>query len=176
VRVTGHHNLVLANIKDEDVGAVQAMLDEYKLPTDKGIAPLRRLEMACPALPLCGLALSEAERYMPSMMDALEAAGHGDAKVIIRMTGCPNGCARSSSSEIGLIGKGPGRYVIHTGGDYNGTRMNELLLPVVKEADVVPTLAALLTLWKAQREEGEHFGDWSKRVGVEALREMLEAE
>ncbi|MCF6286048.1 MAG: NADPH-dependent assimilatory sulfite reductase hemoprotein subunit [Candidatus Hydrogenedentes bacterium] len=176
VRVTAHHNLVLANIKDEDVDTVQAMLDEYKLPTDKGIAPLRRLEMACPALPLCGLALSEAERYMPSMMDGLIAAGHGDAKVIIRMTGCPNGCARSSSSEIGLIGKGPGRYVIHTGGDYNGTRMNELLLPVVKEADVVPTLAALLTLWKEKRTEGEHFGDWSKKVGVEALREMLETE
>ena len=176
VRVTGHHNLVLANIKDEDVDAVQAMLDEYKLPTDQGIAPLRRLEMACPALPLCGLALSEAERYMPTMMDGLEAAGHGDAEVIIRMTGCPNGCARSSSSEIGLIGKGPGRYVIHTGGDYNGTRMNELLLPVVKEEDVVPTLSALLSLWKEKREEGEHFGDWSKKVGVEALREMLGVE
>jgi len=176
VRVTAHHNLVLANIKDADVDAVQAMLDEYKLPTDKGITTLRRLEMACPALPLCGLALSEAERYFPSVMDALEAAGHGDADVIIRMTGCPNGCARSSSSEIGLVGKGPGRYVIHTGGCYNGTRMNELLLPVVKEEDVVPTLAALLTLWKAKRAEGERFGDWSKKVGVEALRDMLDAE
>jgi sulfite reductase (ferredoxin) len=176
VRVTAHHNLVLANIKDEDVDAVQAMLDEYKLPTDKGIATLRRLEMACPALPLCGLALSEAERYMPSMMDGLEAAGHGDADVIIRMTGCPNGCARSSSSEIGLIGKGPGRYVIHTGGCYNGTRMNELFLPVVKEEDVVPTLSALLSLWKSSSAEGERFGDWSKTIGVDALRGLLETE
>lgn len=176
VRVTAHHNLVLANIKDEDVAAVQAMLDEFMLPTDKGISTLRRMEMACPALPLCGLALSEAERYFPKVMEGLEAAGHGDANVIIRMTGCPNGCARSSSSEIGLIGKGPGRYVIHTGGCYNGTRMNELLLPVVKEDDVVPNLAALLGLWKAHREEGELFGDWSKKVGVEALRELLEAE
>ena len=176
VRVTGHHNLVLANIKDEDVDAVQAMLDKYKLPTDKGIATIRRMEMACPALPLCGLALSEAERYFPSVMDGLEAAGHGDSVVVIRMTGCPNGCARSSSSEIGLIGKGPGRYVIHTGGCYNGTRMNELLLPVVKEDDVVPTLAALLSLWKAHQAEGEGFGDWSKKVGVEKLREMLDAE
>lgn len=175
VRVTAHHNLVLANIQDADVDAVQAMLDEYKLPTDRGISTLRRLEMACPALPLCGLALSEAERYLPSVMDGLEAAGHGDADVIIRMTGCPNGCARSSSSEIGLIGKGPGRYVIHTGGCYNGTRMNELLLPVVKEEDVVPVLAALLDLWKEKRADGERFGDWSKKVGVEALRAMLDA-
>ncbi len=175
VRVTAHHNLVLANIKDADVDAVQAMLDEYKLPTDKGITTLRRLEMACPALPLCGLALSEAERYFPSVMDALEEAGHGDADVIIRMTGCPNGCARSSSSEIGLIGKGPGRYVIHTGGCYNGTRMNELFLPVVKEEDVVPNLAGLLSLWKENRAEGEGFGDWSKKVGVETLRTMLDA-
>lgn len=176
VRVTAHHNLVLANIKDADVDAVQTMLDEYKLPTDKGITTLRRLEMACPALPLCGLALSEAERYFPSVMDALELAGHGDCDVIIRMTGCPNGCARSSSSEIGLIGKGPGRYVIHTGGCYNGTRMNEILLPVVKEEDVVPTLGGLLSLWKANRAEGERFGDWSQKVGVDALRGMLESE
>lgn len=176
VRVTAHHNLVLANIKDEDVDAVQAMLDEYKLPTDKGISTLRRLEMACPALPLCGLALSEAERYFPAVVEGLEAAGHGDADVIIRMTGCPNGCARSTSSEIGLVGKGPGRYVIHTGGCYNGTRINELLLPVVKEDDVIPTLSGLLNLWKAHRAEGERFGDWSKQVGVEKLREMLDAE
>ena len=176
VRVTAHHNLVLANIKDEDVDAVQAMLDEYKLPTDKGISTLRRLEMACPALPLCGLALSEAERYFPSVVEGLEAAGHGDANVIIRMTGCPNGCARSNSSEIGLVGKGPGRYVIHTGGCYNGTRVNEILLPVVKEEDVIPNLAGLLNLWKAHRAEGEGFGDWSKNIGVEKLREMLDAE
>lgn len=176
VRVTAHHNLVLANIPDAEVDAVQAMLDEYKLPTDKGISTLRRLEMACPALPLCGLALSEAERYFPQVMEELEAAGHGDAEVIIRMTGCPNGCARSTSSEIGLVGKGPGRYVIHTGGCYNGTRLNEILLPVVKEPDVVPTLVALLNLWKAERAEGERFGDWSKKVGVEALKEKLDAE
>ncbi len=176
VRVTAHHNLVLANIKDADVDAVQAMLDEYKLPTDKGISTLRRLEMACPALPLCGLALSEAERYFPAVVEGLEAAGHGDADVIIRMTGCPNGCARSNSSEIGLVGKGPGRYVIHTGGCYNGTRINEILLPVVKQDAVVPNLAALLSLWKAQRAEGERFGDWSKKVGPEKLRELLEAE
>ncbi len=176
VRITPHDNVILANIKDEDIDAVQACLDEYGLPTDKGISQIRRMEMACPALPLCGLALSESERIIGTFMQGLEDAGHGDADVCIRMTGCPNGCARSSSSEIGLIGKGPGRYVLHTGGDFNGTRMNEMLIPVMKEAEVVPTIARLLTLWKEQAEEGERFGDWSKRVGTEKLRELLELE
>jgi sulfite reductase (ferredoxin) len=176
VRVTAHHNLVLANIKDQDVDAVQAMLDQYKLPTDKGISTLRRLEMACPALPLCGLAQSEAERYLPSLMDALEAAGHGDADVIIRMTGCPNGCARSSSSEIGIIGKGVGRYAVHTGGCYNGTRLNEQFIGTVKEEEMPAIMGGLLTLWKANRADGERFGDWSQKIGVDALRAMLDAE
>lgn len=174
VRVTPHHNLILANIKDEDVAGVQAMLDEYGLPTDKGISTLRRMEMACPALPLCGLAQAEAERAFPDFMAALEAAGHGDADVSIRMTGCPNGCARSSSSEIGLIGKGPGRYQLLVGGDYNGARLNENLYSVIKIDDAITTIARLLDLWKAQRNDGERFGDWSHRLGAEKLLEMLE--
>lgn len=175
VRVTPHHNLILANINDADIDTVQAMLDEYRIPTDKGIATIRRMEMACPALPLCPLAQSESERIMPTFMDGLEKAGHGDADVIIRQTGCPNGCARSSSSEIGIIGKGVGRYVLLTGGEYNGTRLNQILLPTIKDEDIVPTISRLLDLWKAERAEGERFGDWSHRVGVEALREKLAA-
>ncbi|MBI1317568.1 MAG: NADPH-dependent assimilatory sulfite reductase hemoprotein subunit [Candidatus Hydrogenedens sp.] len=176
VRVTPHHNIVLANIKDADVADVQALIDQYKMPTDKGIATLRRMEMACPALPLCGLATSEAERYMPTLMDQLEAAGFGNEEVIIRMTGCPNGCARSSSSEIGLIGKGPGRYTLTVGGDYLGTRVNEKLIVTIKEDDIAPTIGKLLTLWREQRSEGEYFGDWSKRVGVPALQAALGVE
>jgi len=173
VRVTPHHNIILAGIKDADVADVQALIDQYKIPTDKGVSALRRLEMACPALPLCGLATSEAERYMPTLMDQLEAAGFGNEDVIFRMTGCPNGCARSSSSEIGLIGKGPGRYTLTVGGDYLGTRVNEKLMATIKEEDIAPTIGKLFTLWHEQRDEGERFGDWSKRVGVPALLEAL---
>ena len=173
IRVTPHNNIILANIRDEDIEAVQALLDDFGLPTDKRVSKLRRMEMACPALPLCPLALSEAERQMPSLMQGLEEAGYADADVCIRITGCPNGCARSQSAEIGLVGKGPGRYVLHTGGDYNGTRLNELLIPVVMVDDVVPTIAQLLGMWQAQRQEDEQFGDWSHRLGVVQLRKQL---
>lgn len=176
VRITPHHNMILANIRDEDVDAVQACLDEFNLPTDKGISTIRRMEMACPALPLCGLAQAESERVFPDVMAGLEKAGHGDAPVVIRMTGCPNGCARSSSSEIGLIGKGPDRYVLTVGGDYNGARFNEILIPTLKMPDVVPTISALLTAWKDQRAEGETFGDWSHKQGVDALRDLIGVE
>ncbi len=173
VRLTPHHNIILANIKDEDVARVQHLLAEYNIPTNDGVSNLRRYEMACPALPLCHLATSEAERYMPKLMEQLEAAGHGDDDVMIRMTGCPNGCARSSSSEIGLIGKGPGRYTLCVGGDYLGTRVNQKFIATIKEQDIVPTISKLLTLWKDQRNEGEYFGDWSARVGVPQLKELV---
>lgn len=175
VRLTPHHNIVLADIKDADVARVQALLDEHKIPTDKGVSPLRRYEMACPALPLCHLAQGEAERYMPTLMEQLESAGFADEDVMIRMTGCPNGCARSSSSEIGLIGKGPGRYTLCVGGDYFGTRVNEKLINTIKEPDIVPTLSILLSTWKDERNPGEYFGDWSARVGIAKLRELVGA-
>lgn len=174
VRVTPHQNLILSHIRDEDVPAVQAMLDEFGIPTDRNLPTLRRKEMACVALPLCNLATSEAERVMPSIMRGLVEAGFGDEDVMIRITGCPNGCARSSSCEIGIIGKGPERYVLAVGGDYLGTRLNQILYAAIDYKDLVPTIGRLLTLWKEHRAPGERFGDWSHRVGVEALRQMLE--
>lgn len=173
VRVTPHHNIVLANIKDEDVHAVQQLLNEYKLPTDKGISTLRRLEMACPALPLCGLAMSESERVFPAIMDGLEKAGHADDKVIIRMTGCPNGCARSASAEIGLVGKGVKQYLLTVGADFVGTRVNETLMPKLKEDEIVPRVSQMLNLWKEHRADGEGFGVWAHRTGIEKLRELM---
>lgn len=171
MRATPHHNMILANIPDADVAAVQAMLDEYGLPTDKNVSPLRAREMACPALPLCPLALAEAERALPGIMEELEALGHGDAEVSIRMTGCPNGCARSATAEIGIVGSGKDRYVLQTGGDHNGTRLNTLFAADLKPVDLAPAIGRLLDLWKQERAPGEGFGAWSHRVGVESLRE-----
>lgn len=176
VRMTPHHNVVLANIKDEDVDAVQAMLDEYRIPTDKGIGTLRRMEMACPALPYCGLALSEAERAMPAFIQALEDAGHGDDDVSIRMSGCPNNCSRPASAEIGIVGQGKGQYTVSVGGEFVGTRLNNVLTEKVKFDDLAPMVSDLLNMWKHERQNGERFGDWSYRVGLEELRNRIEAQ
>ncbi len=174
VRLTAHHNIVLANIADADKAAIQALLDEHKIPTDKGISPLRRLEMACPALPLCGLALSEAERELPKIIEKIEELGHADANVIIRMTGCPNSCARPETAEIGIIGRGPNKYNLYAGADPLGTRMNFLIAESVVGEDVAPKICSMLSAWKA--EQNGHrvsFGDWANGKGVEALQQLL---
>ncbi|MCL4219570.1 MAG: hypothetical protein KJ052_21530, partial [Candidatus Hydrogenedentes bacterium] len=135
----------------------------------------RRWEMACPALPYCGLAMSESERMMPDMMTAFDKAGHGDADVMIRMTGCPNGCARSRTSEIGIIGAGADRYQLFCGGDYNGTRLNECVAEKLTGEQVVIVLSRLLDAWKAERQNDERFGDWSYRLGAEDITARVEA-
>ena len=175
IRLTPHHNVIIANIRDEDVDAVQAILDEYKIPTDKGISKIRRMEMACPALPLCGLAMAEAERAMPGFIEGLEAAGHADADVMIRMSGCPNNCSRPRSAEIGIVGFGADQYQVYAGGCFLGSRLNEPLHDKVKGDKLVPVIAALLDIWKAERNNGERFGDFSHRIGADDLRNRTEA-
>lgn len=174
IRLTPHHNVILANIRDEDVDAVQAVLDAHGIPTDKGISAVRRMEMACPALPLCGLAMAEAERAMPGFIEGLEQAGHGDADVMIRMSGCPNNCSRPRSAELGIVGFGADQYQVYTGGCYLGSRLNELLLDKVKTDKLVPVVATLLDAWKAERQASERFGDYCARVGIEPLRSRVE--
>ncbi len=176
VRLTAHHNAILANIRDEDVQAVQAMLDEYGIPTNQGISQLRRLEMACPALPLCGLAMSEAERAMPGVIHSLEEAGHGDADVIIRMSGCPNNCSRPRSAEIGIVGNGPDRYHLHVGGDYMGRRLCEPLMENIGTDQLATVISHLLGAWKEERQHDERFGDWAHRLGMEALLNRIETD
>ncbi len=174
LRLTPHHNVILANIRDEDVSRVQTLLDAYRIPTDKGISTLRRMEMACPALPTCGLALAEAERFLPSVVADLERDGHGDAEIVLRMSGCPNNCSRPISAELGVIGCGSGLYNIYTGGEYNGTRLGQAFLERVHTAEVSGVLSALLAAWKEDRDSGERFGDWSFRVGIEGLKEKVQ--
>lgn len=174
IRLTGHHNVIFANIADKDVAAVQHMLDEYGLPTDKGIAPLRRREMACPALPLCGLALSEAERALPGVLDEVAKLGHAYDDVVIRMTGCPNSCARPETAELGIIGRGPDKYNVYAGGDRLGTRMNTLVAENVTTADLPKRISALFAAWHADHpNNGVHFGDWANGKGVEALKAIV---
>jgi sulfite reductase (ferredoxin) len=172
VRLTAHHNIIFADIAENQVAAVKVLLAKHRLPTDEGISPLRRHEMACPALPLCGLSLAEAERALPGLMEEIEKLGHADAEVTIRMTGCPNSCARPETAEIGIIGRGPNKYNLYAGGDPLGTRMNTLVAESVTVQEVPGRIAKWLDAWKAGRNNGETFGDWSHRIGPEELRAL----
>jgi len=173
-RLTPHHNVIIANIRDEDVDEVQGILDSHGIPTATGISALRRREMACPALPLCGLALAEAERAVGDVIKAVEDAGHGDADVIIRMSGCPNNCPRPKSAELGIVGAALEKYHVHVGGDYLGRRLCEPLRENVRTKELPPLISQLLGWWKAEAQDGERFGDWAHRLGVETLRQRVD--
>lgn len=129
---------------------------------------LRGAAMSCPALPTCGLALAESERYLPGLLERLEGllreVGLGDEEIIIRMTGCPNGCARPYAAELGFVGKAPGRYQIWLGGNEASTRLNRLWKDNVKDPDIMGELRPVLERFAREREAGERFGDWVARV------------
>jgi sulfite reductase (NADPH) hemoprotein beta-component len=126
--------------------------------------------MACVALPTCGLALAESERYLPQLIDALEheveQCGLTNDEIMIRMTGCPNGCARPYLAEIGLVGTGPGRYNLYLGGAFEGTRLSKIYRQNVGHSDIIAVLGPLFTAYARQRDQGERFGDFVIRTGV----------
>jgi sulfite reductase (NADPH) hemoprotein beta-component len=130
---------------------------------------LRRNSMACVALPSCGLALAESERYLPSLVTDLEQslAAHGlaDDEITIRMTGCPNGCARPYISEIGLVGKGPGRYNLYLGGAFEGSRLSKLYAEDLEHDGIVAALDPLFAAYAKERDGGERFGAFLIRTG-----------
>jgi sulfite reductase (NADPH) hemoprotein beta-component len=169
-RITPNQNLIVANI------AAEKQKEIHWLAAQSGLlAPwsgLRRNSMACVALPTCGLALAESERYLPDLLDALDArlAAHGlsDADIVIRMTGCPNGCARPYLAEIGLVGKGPGRYNLYLGAAFDGSRLNKLYAEDVDHAGIVAVLDPIFAAYAGQRGQGERFGDFCIRAGFVA--------
>jgi sulfite reductase (NADPH) hemoprotein beta-component len=167
-RITANQNLILANITDADRPAIQALLAEHGVPTENQATAIAAAAMACPAMPTCGLALAESERFLPGFLQRIEAicsdVGINGQEIIIRMTGCPNGCARPYNAEIGFVGKAPGRYQIWLGGDATSTRLNRLWKDAVKEPDLLPELRTVLSRYAIERQEGERFGDWVARV------------
>lgn len=173
VRLTPHHNIILCGIAPADVPAIEALLAEYRIPTHEGVSAIRRREMACPALPLCGLALSEAERVLPDILSAVEAAGLEAEDIAIRMTGCPNSCARPETAEIGIIGRGPNKYHLYAGADRIGSRMNTKVLDDVTAEDLPKRIAEMVGWWRSERADGEPFGDWAHRIGESVLAERL---
>jgi len=166
-RITPNQNLIVANIATDKQAEMHWIAKEAGL-----LAPwsgLRRNAMACVALPTCGLALAESERYLPDLLTELEKrlAVHGLSAddIVIRMTGCPNGCARPYLAEIGLVGKGPGRYNLYLGAAYDGSRLSKLYAEDAEHAGIIAALDPIFASYAAGRQKGERFGDFTIRGG-----------
>ena len=144
IRLTPHQNIVLTNIKEESKDKINEIVSKYKIYSKETVSLLRRNSMACPALPTCGLALAEAERALPGVIDELEKAGLGDKAVSIRMSGCPNSCSRPPMAEIGIIGMGANKYNIYTGGNFEGTKLNKIYKENVSEENIVFEVSSLI--------------------------------
>jgi sulfite reductase (NADPH) hemoprotein beta-component len=169
-RITPNQNLIVANI------ATGKQADFHWIAKESGLlAPwsgLRRNAMACVALPTCGLALAESERYLPDLLTALEerlaVQGLSADDIVIRMTGCPNGCARPYLAEIGLVGKGPGRYNLYLGAAYDGSRLSKLYAEDVEHTGIIAALDPIFKAYAGSRQKGERFGDFVIRAGYVA--------
>ena len=166
--MTPNQNLILADIPAASRSQVEALLTEYGL--DQPVSGLRRSAMACVALPTCGLALAESERYLPDLItrleNELEQSGLRDDEITIRMTGCPNGCARPYVSEIGLVGRTPGIYNLYLGGAHEGIRLNKLYRRDLNGDAIVAALSPLFASYARERNGEERFGDYVIRSGV----------
>ncbi|GAC1311440.1 MAG: NADPH-dependent assimilatory sulfite reductase hemoprotein subunit [Vulcanimicrobiaceae bacterium] len=166
--LTPQHNVLIADIPRYAREPIAKILSERGVRPVETISLIERNAMACPALPTCGLALAEAERALPSLVDTLEARlaelGLADEPISIRMTGCPNGCARPYMSEIGLVGVSADRYNLHLGGTTESTRLNRVYRELVPGAEIAGALDQLFVAFKAERREGERFGDYCERT------------
>ncbi len=167
-RLSPNQNVILTNVTEAEKAAITALLAEHGLRTESQASILHAASMACPSLPTCGLGLAESERFLPGLLDRLEklttGVGLGGEEIIIRMTGCPNGCARPYVAEIAFVGKAPGRYQVWLGGNAAGTRLNRVWKETVKDADIESELRPLLTRYAGERQSGERFGDWVARA------------
>jgi sulfite reductase (NADPH) hemoprotein beta-component len=168
-RLTNNQNIIISNVANEDKEEIEALLAKYNMD-DFNQSGLRKSSMACVALPTCGLALAESERYLPDLVSEIEqefeAAGIREKRVTIRMTGCPNGCARPYLAEIGFVGTGPNKYNIYLGGAHDGSRLSKLYRSAFLDSEVKDLLKPIIHSYAKEREEGEHFGDYVIRKGV----------
>ncbi len=168
-RLTGNQNLIIANISAESRPAIAKLLKDYGIEDSCVQSGLRLNALACVSLPTCGLALAEAERYLPSLLteleESLEKTGLRHDAITIRMTGCPNGCARPYIAELAFVGKGPGRYNILLGGGFHGQRLSKLFRTDVPQEEIKGILEPIFADYAKERTEGERFGDFCIRAG-----------
>ena len=167
-RFTANQNVIITDVKEEDKEAIHKILSDFKIiEHTEGASLVRKNSMACVALPTCPLALAEAQRYFPSLIskieNLLEQHQLSDEDMIIRMTGCPNGCARSYIAEIGFVGTAPGKYNLHLGGDNEGMRLNKIYKESLDENAILSELDGLFSDFKNERNGKEKFGDFAIR-------------
>jgi sulfite reductase (ferredoxin) len=177
VRLTTQQDVLLCDIATSDRPAIDSLLNEYSIPRPEGLGLVKKWSMACPAIPTCGLAITEAERALPAVTDQLDAVmaelGLSQEAISVRMTGCPNGCARPYQSEVGLVGRGGTKYTVYIGGDTFGRRLNTELQDSVPVEQIVPKLRTIFTAFKAERIGAEPFGDYCTRVGIDRLKGLV---
>ncbi|HXR56026.1 MAG TPA: NADPH-dependent assimilatory sulfite reductase hemoprotein subunit [Casimicrobiaceae bacterium] len=172
-RLTANQNLIIANVDPAKRPAIESLLAQHRVDVD-GRSGMRVNSMACVALPTCGLAMAESERYLPTLIGKLERilddSGLADDAITVRMTGCPNGCARPYVAEIAFVGKSPGKYNVYLGGGFAGDRLNKLYRSALAEDEILAELAPIIRRYASDRRNGERFGDFVIRAGyVEAV-------
>ena len=174
-RLTGNQHLCLSGVSDQDIDKIQAMMQDYKLDNLQ-FSGLRLSSSACVAFPTCGLAMAESERYLPELItkleDCLEEHGMRHDSIVMRMTGCPNGCARPWLAEVAFVGKAYGAYNMYLGGGYHGERLNKLYRSSIGEEEILDIMKSMLKRYAAERHDGEHFGDWTIRSKI--INETIE--
>lgn len=168
-RLTPNQHLCLSGVPDEDLDMIKGMLKKYKLD-NLHFSGLRLSSSACVAFPTCGLAMAESERYLPELItkleDCLEENGLRQDSIVMRMTGCPNGCARPWLAEVAFVGKAYKAYNMYLGGGYHGQRLNKLYRSSIGEEEILDIMKPLLKRYALEREEGERFGDFVIRIGM----------
>jgi sulfite reductase (NADPH) hemoprotein beta-component len=170
MRLTPSQNVLLVDVRAEDRDAITSVLAEHGVPVENQASVIRRASIACPALPTCGLALSESERAMPDVLTRLEGLlaelGLQDEEITVRMTGCPNGCARPFTAELAFVGRAPGKYAVYLGGNAASTRLNTVYKESVKNEEIVNEMRPLFSRFATERSKGEGFGDFCWRTGI----------
>ena len=174
-RLTALQGVILCDIDPKDRGDISQLLADHGIKQDHELNLIRRYAIACPAFPTCGLAVTESERVLPDVIDRLEIErarlGIVSDRISVHMTGCPNGCARPYTPDIGFVGKTLGKYTIYLGGNTQGTRLAYVYKDLIPEADIVTAVTPALNYYKANRLTGESFGDFCHRKGAADLQQ-----
>ncbi|MEP3478760.1 MAG: NADPH-dependent assimilatory sulfite reductase hemoprotein subunit [Fuerstiella sp.] len=174
IRLAGNQSLIFCDLNEGSREEVSQILRRHRIRSSESTSLVRRLAMACVALPSCGLAITEAERRLPSVVDGLEQSlaklGLNAERFTIRMTGCPNGCARPYVADVALVGKAVDRYTLFVGGSLVGNRLAEVYADMVPATEIVPELTRIFSVYKQHKEVGESLGDFCDRIGISQLQ------